>query len=271
MEIRDYKAYESRPDDDWFVIWFEMLPHNSPKKDGVMVFRDSISLFKTKDDALRRFNSKTVEKFGFASARELSQYITGKELVEIYNRCRLDVAKYRAAPRSNNASFTKGKTGVTPTEWENAYLRGEIEPQLDEELGPDMREEPLKVATMVWRQFQFIGDRVTNRWLDGDPNTGAGGSTKMYRIFVDKLRSPDSQAVIEKLPKQCRIVAQGFADHGESYMEEDELDLFALNLKRNGHLKTKQTGERIVRYYLPELAKLGFIDYKGRRSKDGDA
>jgi hypothetical protein len=108
---------------------------------------------------------------------------------------------------------------------------------------------------------------VTNKWLDGDPETGAGGPSKMYRVFVDKLKSPEAEAVIAKLPKQCRVVAQGFADHGESYLDEDELDLFALNLKRDGKLKTKQSGERIVRYYLPELAKLGFIEYKGRRSK----
>jgi len=270
MEIRDYAGYETRPDDDWFVVWFEKPPHLCNSRNGELVFRDSVSLFKTKDDALRRHNQLTVDKFGYSSARELSQYITGKELVQIYNRCRLDVAKYREAPRSNSATFTRQKSGITPVEWENAYLAGRVQPVLEDPLPDSMFEEPLKVALMVWRQFQFIGDRVTNKWLDGDPETGAGASTKMYRIFVDKLRSAESQAIIEKLPKQCRIVAQGFADLGESYLDEDELDLFALNLKRDGKLKTKQSGERIVRYYLPELAKLGFVDYKGRRGKGGD-
>lgn len=270
MEIRDYAGYEARPDDDWFVVWFEKPAHLCSMLNGKPVFQDSVSLFKTKDDALRRHNALTVEKFGYSSARELSQYITGKELVKIYNRCRADVAKYRAAPRANGPTFTTNKKGITPVEWENSYIAGKIQAQLDEELPESMFEEPLKVAVMVWQQFQFIGDRVTNKWLDGDPETGAGGATKMYRIFVDKLRSTEGQAVIEKLPKQCRVVAQGFADLGESYLDENELDLFALNLKRDGKLKTKQSGERIVRYYLPEMAKLGFVDYKGRRAKDED-
>jgi hypothetical protein len=270
MEIRDYAAYETRPDDDWFVVWFERPVHLCSKLSGEPVFRDSVSLFKTKDDALRRHNALTVDKFGFSNALELSRYITGRELVQIYNRCRVDVAKYREAPRTNGATFTKLRSGVTPVEWENAYLAGKLQPSLDDELPDSMQEEPLKVAVMVWQQFQMIGDRVTNKWLDGDPETGGSGPTKMYRVFVDKLRSPEAAAVIEKLPKQCRVVAQGFADHGESYLTEDELDLFALNLKRNGKLKTKQSGERIVRYYLPEMAKLGFVEYKGRRGKGED-
>lgn len=270
MQIKDYASFETRPDDDWFVVWFEKPIHLCSLLNGQPVFRDSVSLFKTRDDALRRHNKLTVDKFGFSSARELSQYITGKELVQIYNRCRIDVAKYRDAPRTNGATFTKQKSGVTPVEWENNYLAGRLQPVLDDPLPDSMFEEPLKVATMVWKQFQLIGDRVTNKWLDGDPETGAGGSTKMYRIFVDKLRSPEGQAMVEKLPKQCRVVAQGFADYGESYMTEEELDLFGLNLKRDGKLKTKQAGERIVRYYLPELAKLEFLDYKGRRGKGGE-
>jgi len=271
MDIKDYQGFEARPTGDWFVVWFEKPPHLCSARDGQLVFRDSVSLFETKDGALRRHNALTVSKFGYTSARELSQYITGKELVQIYNRLRVDVAKYREAPRSNSGTFTKQKTGVTPVEWENAYLAGRLTPVLEDPLGPEMADEPLKVALMVWEQFQFIGDKVTNKWLDGDPEAGSGGSTKMYRIFVDRLRTTEGQAVIEKLPKQCRIVAQGFSDHGESYMDEEELDVFALNLKRDGKLKTKQRGERIVRYYLPELAKLGFVDYKGRRNKDGDA
>jgi hypothetical protein len=270
MGIKEYQSFETRPDGDWFVVWFEKPDHLCTLLDGEPIFQDSVSLFKTKDDALRRHNNLTVTKFGFGSALELSRYVTGKELVKIYNRCRHDVAKYREAPRTNGATFTRPKSGLTPVEWENAYLAGRLTTVLDDPLPPDMQQQPLKVALLVWEQFQFIGDKVTNKWLDGDPETGAGGSTKMYRIFVDKLRSPEGQAVIEKLPKQCRVVAQGFADLGESYLDEPELDLFALNLKRDGKLKTKQSGERIVRYYLPEMAKLGFVDYKGRRGKGGD-
>lgn len=251
MEARDFKDFESRPDDDWFVIWFEIAPYNCNWRDGKPIFRDNVSLYQSRDQALRRYNERTVNGYGWLNYRELSANLTGKELIEIHNRLLLDVALKELTPPGQTVKY------------QNMYLRGEIDPVLGEALPPDAADTPLDVAKKVWMQFQFLGDRVTNKHLDGPNSTG---STKMYRIHVDRLRSDAGQGVIEKCPKQCRVVAQAFADEGKSFMDEDELDLFALNLKRSGKLKTKQSGERIVRYYLPELAKLGFVEYNGRRS-----
>lgn len=254
---RDYAQYESRPDDDWFVVWFEVAPYNCNHRDGKPIFRDNVSLYKSKDEALRRYNERTVNGYGWNGPRELSANLTGKELVEIHNRMLLDMEVRRLAPRGQLVKF------------QNAYLKGELEVSLGDPLPPEAADTPLDVALKVWRQFQFIGDRVTNKWLDGNPESG-GGQEKMYRFHIDKLRSPEGIDLIAKQPKQCRIVAEALSAEGRSFMDEDELDLFALNLKRSGKLKTKQSGERIVRYYLPALASLGFAEYKGRRNKGGD-
>lgn len=258
METPDYKQYESRPDDDLFVMWFEIAAHNCNHQDGKPIFRDNVALFKSKDEALRRFNERTVQGYGWNGPRELSANLTGKELVEIHNRLLLDVAIRGLAPPGQLVKF------------QNAYLKGQVDVSLGEPLPPEAADSPLDVATKVWRQFQFIGDRVTNKWLDGNPEAGGGGADKVFRFHIDKLKSPDGQAIIAKQPKQCRVVAEAIADEGKSFMSEEELDLFALNLKRSGKLKTKQSGERIVRYYLPTLASLGFAEYKGRKAKGGE-
>lgn len=162
---------------------------------------------------------------------QLALKFTGVRLVEVYNHLRHSVSK---------------KTGEA------------LEPPLDE----NWIEQPLKVAKLVWTQFQAVGDRVTRA-----PQTNiAQQQADKYNVRVDLLKSPDWEAELKSLPKQARVIAQGLADSEKTTYTERELESFARELAFTKKLKTKQDPIRVVKYYCPQLADLGLMSYPTKRS-----
>lgn len=162
---------------------------------------------------------------------QLALKFTGVRLVEVYNHLRHSVSK---------------KTGEP------------LEPALDD----DWVEQPLKVAKLVWTQFQAVGDRVTRA-----PQTNiAQQQADKYNIRVDLLKSPDWEDELKSLPKQARVIAQGLADAEKTAYTERELESFARELAFTKKLKTKQDPIRVVKYYCPQLADLGLMSYPTKRN-----
>lgn len=170
----------------------------------------------------------------FVNPEQLAIKFTGVRLVEVYNHLRHVVSK---------------KSGE----------------QLVEPLGDEWSNEPLKVAKMVWDQFQIMGNRVTRV---GQGNAMNSQDSDKYQIRVDLLKDPANADELASCTKQCRVIAQALADEEKTTYTEKELTSFARQLSISGKLKTKQDPLRVVKYYCPQLADLGFMSYPTKRNND---
>lgn len=125
----------------------------------------------------------------------------------------------------------------------------------------------LDLAKVLWDTCQKYGNFVNREFPQ--QNNRESDSNK-FQVNLTLLASPAGIALLEKQPKQCRVVADGFRRQAKSVLSDDEVDSMARHLATSGQLKTKQDPCRIVRYYLPVLAELGMVEYRTRRVRDDD-
>jgi hypothetical protein len=114
------------------------------------------------------------------------------------------------------------------------------------------------IARAIWDLCQVVGDRVSG--LPDDP-----ANDDRYKIYLDKLASPEGRAQWGKLQKQARVIAEALIEANEPTMTQHELERFMDNLVLVEKLQTRQKPMLIWRYYGPILGELGFIYYPGRR------
>lgn len=151
------------------------------------------------------------------------------------------------------------------------HLRGSVSRKLDKPVEPALDEEwiskPLIVSQLIWKQFQIIGDRITR-----NPQTNPMNQidADKYNVRVDLLKSVDRAGDIKALAKQARIIAEALAENEKTTYTEPELESFARDLAFSGKLKTKQDPSRVVKYYCPQLADMGFMTYPTKRNKVGE-
>lgn len=191
----------------------------------------SVRLFPTLELPGKWFSWCVYKENVLVNHEQLAIKFTGVRLVEIYNHLRDSVAKKLDKP---------------------------VEPPL----GDDWNDQPLKVAKLVWEQFQIVGDRIT-RAPGGNPN--AQQHSDKYTVRVDLLKSEDWEEQINALSKQARVIAQCLADQEKTTYTEKELESFARELAFTKKLKTKQDPIRVVKYYCPQLADLGLMSYPTKR------
>jgi hypothetical protein len=125
----------------------------------------------------------------------------------------------------------------------------------------------LELAEACWKLCQVHGTKMPRV-----RSKGLARSTKAsgYTFHLQKMLDPAGQTLIEKLPKQARVIGQEFAKAGQTTYTEEELRSFGRQLTISGKLKTKQDPYRIIAYYAPTLADLGFLEYPGRRKSEPD-
>ena len=190
-----------------------------------------VRLFPTLELVGKWYNWCVYKENVLVNYEQLAIKFTGVRLVEIYNHLRNSVAEKSKQP---------------------------IEPALDE----TWNDQPLKVAKLVWVQFQTVGDRVTR---SPQSNPSSQQHSDKYTVRVDLLRSSDWEDEIKKLPKQARVIAMALGDAEKSTYTEQELTSFARELAFTKKLKTKQDPIRVVKYYCPQLADLGLMSYPTKR------
>ena len=191
-----------------------------------------VRLFPTLELCGKWYNWSIYKSNVLVNPEQLAIKFTGVRLVDIYNQQRAAVAKKLDKP---------------------------VEPPLDE----TWTEQPLKVAQLVWVQFQTIGERITRQQNGG---SGTRQESDKYTVRVDLLKSPDWEEELKALPKQARVIARALADSEKTTYTEKELDSFARELSFTKKLKTKQDPVRVVKYYCPQLADLGLMSYPTKRS-----
>lgn len=125
----------------------------------------------------------------------------------------------------------------------------------------------VELAKVLWDCCQKYGNFV-NREFPQQNNRESDAAK--FQVNLTALTSPEGKAALEKQPKQCRVVADGFRMLAKSVLSDEEVDAMARQICTAGLLKTKQDPCRIVRYYLPVLAELGMVEYRTRRVRDED-
>lgn len=125
----------------------------------------------------------------------------------------------------------------------------------------------VELAKILWDCCQKYGNFVQREFPQ--QNNRESDANK-FQVNLTLLSSPEGREKLEKQPKQCRVVADGFRSRNKSVLSDDEVDTMARELCTSGLLKTKQDPCRIVRYYLPVLAELGMVEYRTRRVRDED-
>lgn len=212
---------------------------NRPDGDWVVVyFKETcvVRLFQNLEMVAKWYNWTTYQANVFVNFRHFAAQLTTGELGRIY-----DTLNERPALKTS--------------------LRVDV-PRLPPR---DANATGLDLSRHVWALCQQVGDRIQGHKLAAH---NADTHRDKYAINLNLLKSGESQAIIENLPKQARIIALALAMAERMSYSEDELNGFARDLILTGQLKTKQNAFRVVRYYAPVLAELGFMSYDSRRVDD---
>jgi hypothetical protein len=108
---------------------------------------------------------------------------------------------------------------------------------------------------MLWNYWQKNGDRV-----GVDPNKITREMVKQdeYVVMIHRLDA----STIAKFPKQCRIILTELKAAEVTKYSSKELSSFMRDLVISKKLKTKQNPDRVLAFYLPQLADHGLVVYK---------